>query len=66
MRYCTVEKDGSFKIAGKKAIKLGYGSMLNLRVILVSTFGFGALSSTTIAYHHRESARKYCENAYKI
>ncbi|KAL4465055.1 hypothetical protein ABPG72_012238 [Tetrahymena utriculariae] len=66
MRYCQVSKDGSFKIAGKKAIKLGYGSMLNLRVILVASFCFGGLSSVHLAYHNRELAKKYCEETYHL
>lgn len=40
--------------------------MLNLRVVLLDLFNFGSLASITLAYHHREQARKYCELTYQI
>jgi len=52
MRYCSVEKDGSVKRASAVATKLGYGSMLNLRVNLISGFARGALTSVTLAYRN--------------
>lgn len=55
MRYCSVDKQGNIQKASSVATKLGYGSMLNLRVSLVSSFAWGALLSTTLARRHRDA-----------
>jgi acyl-CoA oxidase len=49
-RYITVNRDGTYKEASKDAVKFGYGSMLNLRVILANSFIYIGITTTNLAY----------------
>lgn len=49
MKYVTVSADGVVNgLENKQAIKYGYGSMLNLRVILVYNFAMAFILTPTI------------------
>jgi hypothetical protein len=50
MKYTEITSNGEVKKGHKNNEKLAYGSMLNLRVILCSTFNFNAISSAILAY----------------
>lgn len=46
-RYIKIDEKGNvLGLDNKQNLKYGYGSMLNLRVLLVSAFGMGILRST--------------------